>query len=75
LAEHLQDDYCTNELPYIKERLNVSTHQSMWYTLQTQVILLYCRMCSLYSLDRKPKTAHCSAHLIVLLWPQRWIEQ
>jgi hypothetical protein len=29
LAEHLQDDYCTNELPYIKERLNVSTHQSM----------------------------------------------
>jgi hypothetical protein len=32
LAEHLQDDYCTNELPYIKERLHVSTHQSMWYT-------------------------------------------
>jgi hypothetical protein len=29
LAEHLQDDYCTNELPYIKERLHVSTHQSM----------------------------------------------
>lgn len=29
LAEHLHDDYCTNELPYIKERMNVSTRQSM----------------------------------------------